>query len=267
MNRKVPEILLEILGCAKMLWDEAGYQTPVLTVLFTTTFIPRGTTSLSKAESSISWSSRIHLIMNVFHTPSFSITLLYLSGCLIHLYISHCLPYELPLFHSLSFKHFVFVCATPPPPSDLPTSPCYAFMPFWAAFLFTYWQLLTHSVILQLLNVLQFSTQSLRKNHYLSLISIAPHSPLPVCRSAYFHLWRKAYCNHNPPKYLYAYFAGTWTNKYPHLMIHITKSRDPTFPQSKLKDGSILSYCCATLNYIFTQQKSSCEYVTLSTYD
>lgn len=100
--------------------------------------------------------------------------------------------------------------------------------------------------------------------HYLSLTSIAPHSPLPVCRSACFHLWRKAYCNHNPPKEPYAYFAGTWTNQYP-LLMHITKSRDLTFPQSKLKDGSILSCCCVTLNYIFTQQKSPCEYVTLST--
>ena len=84
----------------------------------------------SEAESSISWSSRIHLIMAAFpHLLPLNHSLhLYFSGRLIHLYMSHYLPRRLPsLSHSsilLAFFLIVFLSARLLD-SSFPTLLCY----------------------------------------------------------------------------------------------------------------------------------------------
>lgn len=88
-------------------------------LLISTISSPPRPPSRSEAESSISWSSRIHLIMAAFpHLLPLNHSLhLYFSGRLIHLYMSHYLPRCLPsLSHSsilLASFLIVFVCATP----------------------------------------------------------------------------------------------------------------------------------------------------------
>lgn len=88
---------------------------------------------LSAAVSSISWSSRIHLIMAAFPhlLPLNHSTVLYFSGYLIHLYMSHRLPRRLSLPHAPSFCLFIVSVSSL---SGSQHPPCYFLASSQAAF-------------------------------------------------------------------------------------------------------------------------------------
>lgn len=112
------------------------------------------------------------------------------------------------------------------------------------------------------------------KNHYHHIPPLSPRPHSPPAHSARLarrlvSTSRRVCGFHNPPKRLNAYFffflffPGAQINRYPSLWMRLTKSRDPTSPWNKLKDGYIISCCRVTLNYISAQKTRGCEYVML----